>query len=46
MIDWYRHSVLDAGKQPLALMFVAFVLTFLFIRFSTRTRPPMVACVR
>jgi hypothetical protein len=36
MLDWYRHTILDAGKQPLALMFVAYVITFLFIRFSTR----------
>src|SRR3954462_4757140 len=36
MLHWYRHVIFDAGKQPLALMFVAFVLTFLFIRFSTR----------
>jgi hypothetical protein len=36
VLDWYRHEVVAAGKQPLALMFVAFVVTFLFIRFSVR----------
>jgi len=33
---WYQREILDAGKQPLALLFLAFVVTFLFIRFSTR----------
>jgi len=36
MIEWYRHTVIAQGRQPLFLMFLAFVLTFLFIRFSVR----------
>ena len=36
MSGWYQREILDAGKQPLALLFLAFVVTFLFIRFSTR----------
>jgi hypothetical protein len=36
VFDWYRHEIIAQGKQPLALMFVAFVVTFLFIRFSVR----------
>jgi hypothetical protein len=34
--DWYLRDVVDAGKQPLAILFVAFVVTFLFIRLSVR----------
>jgi hypothetical protein len=33
---WYQQEIVDAGKQPLAVLFVGFVVTFLFIRFSTR----------
>jgi hypothetical protein len=33
---WYRHTILDTGKQPLALLLVGLVVTFLFIRFSVR----------
>jgi len=33
---WYQQEIVDAGKQPLALLFLAFVVTFLFIRLSTR----------
>jgi hypothetical protein len=36
MIDWYRQEIVAAGKQPLALLLAAFVVTFLFIRFSVR----------
>ena len=36
MSGWYQQEIVDAGKQPLALLFVGFVATFLFIRFSTR----------
>ncbi len=36
MSGWYRSEILLPGKQPLAVLFVAFVITFLFIRFSTR----------
>jgi hypothetical protein len=35
-VDWYRHEVIDSGRQPLALMFISFVLTFMAIRFSVR----------
>jgi hypothetical protein len=33
---WYGREIVGPGKQPLAVLFVAFVITFLFIRFSTR----------
>jgi hypothetical protein len=33
---WFRESILDTGRLPLFCFFVAFVLTFLFIRFSVR----------
>ena len=36
MRDWYVREILEPGKQPLVVLFVAFVLTFLFIRFSVR----------
>jgi hypothetical protein len=36
MIAWYRSEILDAGKQPLAVLFVSFVVTFLIIRLSVR----------
>jgi hypothetical protein len=36
MTSWYRQEILLPGKQPLAVLFVAFVVTFLFIRLSTR----------
>lgn len=36
MIDWFAHTIIDTGRLPLFLMMVAFVLTFLFIRFSVR----------
>jgi len=36
MIEWYQRAILDSGKQPLAILFLAFVVTFLFIRFSVR----------
>jgi hypothetical protein len=36
VIEWYRHTIIEQGRQPLFLMFLAFVLTFLFIRFSVR----------
>jgi hypothetical protein len=34
--DWFRANILDAGRLPLCCFFVAFVLTFVFIRFSVR----------
>jgi hypothetical protein len=36
MTSWYVREVFSPGKQPLAVLFVAFVVTFLFIRLSTR----------
>ena len=36
MKDWYVREIIQPGKQPLLVLFVSFVLTFLFIRFSTR----------
>jgi hypothetical protein len=36
MGHWYYVEVYLAGKQPLAVLFAAFVVTFLFIRLSTR----------
>jgi hypothetical protein len=36
MIDWYQREIIESGKQPLAVLFLAFLVTFLFIRFSTR----------
>jgi hypothetical protein len=34
--DWYVREIIETGKQPLAVLFLAFVVTFLFIRFSVR----------
>ena len=36
MTSWYSREILAPGKQPMLVLFVAFVVTFLFIRFSTR----------
>jgi hypothetical protein len=36
MTSWYVSEIIRPGKQPLAVLFVAFVVTFLFIRLSTR----------
>ena len=36
MTSWYTREIVEPGKQPLAMLFVAFVVTFLFIRLSTR----------
>ncbi|GAA4840006.1 hypothetical protein [Kitasatospora terrestris] len=36
MAGWYAREILDPGKQPLLVMLVAFIVTFLFIRFSVR----------
>jgi hypothetical protein len=33
---WFTRRVLDTGRLPLFCFFVAFLLTFLFIRFSVR----------
>jgi hypothetical protein len=34
--DWFRENILDTGRLPLFCFFVAFLLTFGFIRFSVR----------
>jgi hypothetical protein len=34
--DWFRENILDTGRLPLFCFFVAFLLTFAFIRFSVR----------
>jgi hypothetical protein len=36
MTDWYQREILESGKQPLAVLFLAFLVTFLFIRLSVR----------
>jgi hypothetical protein len=36
MRDWYVREIVETGKQPLAVLFVAFIITFLFIRLSVR----------
>jgi hypothetical protein len=36
VIGWYSREIVASGKQPLAVLFVAFVITFLFIRVSVR----------
>ncbi len=35
-LDFYSEHIIVPGKQALFLMFVAFIVTFLFIRFSVR----------
>ncbi len=34
--DWYHQHIIEPGKQPLFLLLVSFVVTFLFTRFSVR----------
>jgi hypothetical protein len=36
ILDFYRRNIVEADKQALFLLLVAFVLTFLFIRMSVR----------
>ncbi len=36
MTGWYQQQIVAPGKQPLAVLFFAFVVTFLFIRLSVR----------
>src|SRR5262249_27786591 len=36
MSSWFENEIIQPGKLPLAVLFLAFVVTFLFIRFSTR----------
>jgi hypothetical protein len=34
--DWFNHRILDTGRLPLFCFFIAFLVTFLFIRVSVR----------
>jgi lysyl-tRNA synthetase, class II len=34
--EWYHLEIIDQGKQPLLLLLIALICTFIFIRFSTR----------
>jgi hypothetical protein len=36
MGEWYQTQIVATGKQPLVVLFLAFVVTFLFIRLSVR----------
>ena len=36
MAEWYSDQIIGPGRQPLAVLLLAFVVTFLFIRFSVR----------
>ncbi len=36
MGEWYQTQIVATGKQPLVVLFLAYVVTFLFIRFSVR----------
>lgn len=36
MYEWFDRTIVDTGRLPLFVLLVAFVLTFLFIRFSVR----------
>ncbi|MCD0482463.1 hypothetical protein LO771_08620 [Streptacidiphilus sp. ASG 303] len=36
LVDAYRHHILEQGKEPLFLLLVGFIGSFLFIRFSVR----------
>ncbi|AZG46946.1 DUF2254 domain-containing protein [Gordonia insulae] len=36
MARWFDQTIVDTGRLPLFFLLVAFVLTFLFIRFSVR----------
>jgi hypothetical protein len=36
MREWYLDQIVATGKQPLVVLFLAYVVTFLFIRFSVR----------
>ncbi len=36
MGEWYQTQIVATGKQPLMVLFLAYVVTFLFIRFSVR----------
>lgn len=36
MTEWFSERIVESGRLPLFILLVAFVLTFLFIRLSTR----------
>lgn len=36
MARWFDHTIVETGRLPLFFLLIAFVLTFLFIRFSVR----------
>ncbi len=36
MSDFYQRVIVEPGRAPLLFLFVAFIVTFLFIRFSVR----------
>lgn len=36
MTEWFHRTIIETGRLPLFLFLIAFVLTFLFIRFSVR----------
>ncbi len=36
MTSWFHEAIIDTGRLPLCVLFVAFLVTFLFIRFSVR----------
>lgn len=36
MYGWFTRTIIETGRLPVFLMMVAFLLTFLFIRFSVR----------
>jgi hypothetical protein len=36
MTSWFEREIVQPGKLPLTVLFLAFVVTFLFIRLSTR----------
>jgi hypothetical protein len=36
LLDQYRSHIVEAGKQPLFLLLVGFIMSFAFIRFSVR----------
>lgn len=36
MTSWYQREIVDPGKQPLTVLFLAFVATFLLVRFNAR----------
>ncbi|NED59462.1 hypothetical protein G3I15_00840, partial [Streptomyces sp. SID10244] len=36
MARWFDQTIVDTGRLPLFFLLIAFVLTFVFIRFSVR----------